>query len=433
MPGSDNKRPSDDSLITNKRLKTEPDYDGLFDPLPFESENTDFAPDGHVPESSGALVTGLASSSYYTPDSARNAGSGSSRLPDPSRPAPSPQNSAYRPVPGVAGPNLRGNARYDLRKTYSTPATMARTGSSNHNTNSTNNTNSGNGSGSGNGPEDPLRLNDVLAAAGVDIQREEDLLASNYQRSAPTLNMQLQLMSRQRLLLGALNAFLHPYHVALFMNKAARQNGVVQNFMLDPEMLELVSAACHDWLAGVVTKTVALARHRRRGIPAFSKLGAAQQNKSKAGPPRSEVSKELRNLALRQKELEERRVAKRQALGLEQKGDVAPETGNKAGADETLHRAANATAAMMSMNPLRKKYSWMSASSGGGDPGAGGGSKDAGQKQSALLAQRGDNGLRFREIRTGNMVTTKDLLSVLEDERVGATKALTKGYARLKD
>lgn len=284
----------------------------------------------------------------------------------------------------------------------------------------------------GNRPDDPSKLNDALAAAGVDIQREEELLLSNYNRTALSFQQQ-QLANRQRQAYGPLNAFLHPYHVALLMNKVARENGVVQNFMVDPEMLEFMSAACKEWLSDIVTKTVALSRHRRRGIPALNKNGAGKP-KTIHPSQRSETSKELRNLALRQKEAEERRVVKRLALGLEKSDEVAPETGNKAGAEETLHRAANATAAMMTLNSSRKKYSWMtSGASAAGDGAKLSASKEGGPKQSSLISTRGDNGLRFREIRTGNMITTKDLLGVLEEVRMGTSKAVVKGYAKLKD
>lgn len=126
------------------------------------------------------------------------------------------------------------------------------------------------------------------------------------------------------------------------------------------------------------------------------------------------------------------------ALGLEKDG-TDPGNGDpangKAGAEETLHRAANATAAMMTMNPGRKKYSWMTANagSGGGDDSKVASEKDGKSKQSSIIAARGDNGLRFREIRSGNSVTMKDLLGALEDERMGTEKAVLKGYAKLKD
>lgn len=279
--------------------------------------------------------------------------------------------------------------------------------------------------------EDPSKFNDAIAAAGVDIGREEELLSTNYSRTPYSLQQQ-QLANRLRQLYGQANAFLQPYHVGLFMNRAARESGVVQNFMMDPEMLEFMSAACKEWLSNIVTKTVGLARHRRRGIPAFNQKPGSKQKSQPA--QRSDVSRELRNLAVRQKEQEEARVAKRLALGLENKDDVAPETSKQAGAEETLHRAANATAAMMTMSSTKKKYSWMnSGGAGGADDSKLSASKESGSKQSPLISSRGENGLRYREIRTGNMITTKDLLSVLEDERMGTYKAVVKGYAKLKD
>lgn len=328
------------------------------------------------------------------------------------------------------GHATKTSIRFDPKKTYPTPAGMPMGGS-------------GIGGysvpGGVSGPDrdkpaDPSKLNDALAAAGVDIQREEELLSTQNNRAALNLHQQ-QLNNRQRQNFGPLGSFLHPYHVALFMNRTARENGVTQNFMIDPEMLDFMSAACKEWIANIVTKTIALARHRRRGIPAFNnKNGQAAKQKTIPQLQRSEVSKELRNLALKQKEQEEKRVAKRLALGLEKSDEVAPETGNKAGAEETLHRAANATAAMMTMNPSRKKYSWMtSGASDSADIGKPSPAKDSASKQSALISTRGDNGLRYREIRTGNMVTTKDLLGVLEEERMATSKALIKGYAKLKD
>lgn len=340
----------------------------------------------------------------------------------------------YRANAGTPGPQYKPSTRFDPKKTYPAPTGVP------------NMTNAGpamTGYGGGNAgstqdkdkPADPSKLNDALAAAGVDIQREEELLSIQNNRTAINLHQQ-QFANRQRQTFGPMGSFLHPYHVALFMNRTARENGVAQNFMVDPEMLDFMSAACKEWLSSIVMKTIALARHRRRGIPAFNNKNGNSGGKPKSIPPlqRSEVSKELRNLALRQKEQEERRVAKRLALGLEKSDDVAPETGNKVGAEETLHRAANATAAMMTMNPSRKKYSWMtSGASDGGDAGKASPAKDSSSKQSSLISTRGDNGLRYREIRTGNMVTTKDLLGVLEDERMGTSKALIKGYAKLKD
>lgn len=276
---------------------------------------------------------------------------------------------------------------------------------------------------------DPTKLNDALAVAGVDIQREEELLMQQQQNRQPRYNMgylQNQFYNTRPALPAT---FLYPYHLASYMQKVARENGVVQSFYQDPEMLELMSAACEYWLSNIVTKTVMLSRHRRRGISSFNK-----DKKVPAPNQRSEFTRELRNLALKQREMEEKRVNKRLALGLEKTGENdSGESASKAGAEETLHRAANATAAMMTMNSGRKKYSWMTAGSGSGpDDVKGSPSADKG-RASHLLAARGDNGLRYREIRTGNTVTMKDLLGALEDERMGTDKAIIKGYAKMKD
>lgn len=329
--------------------------------------------------------------------------------------------------PGRGG--YRQAPRFDPRRTYPAPTGM----SGSYSTSSVPGAYNSTTTPSSQAKEDPDQYKDAIHAAGVDILREEELLSSGYNRGTLSLQQQ-QLANRQRQLYGLANPFLQTYHLGLFMNRIARENGVYQNFMADPEMLDFVSAASKEWLSKLVTKMILLARHRRRGIPA---LIQAKGNQKLKLPPnqRSDVSKELRNIALRHKEQEEARVQKRLALGIENKDDVAPETANKAGAEETLHRAANATAAMMTGASSRKKYSWMKSGggSGAGDDNKQGAAKDGGPKQSSILASRGDNGLRYREIRTGNMVTTKDLLGVLEDERVGTSKAVIKGYAKLKD
>lgn len=286
---------------------------------------------------------------------------------------------------------------------------------------------------------DPSKLNDALAAAGVDIQHEEELLMQQHLNRSSRFTVAQP--PRQRF---SQSSLLNPYHIAAFMQRVARENGVMQNFYQDTELLELMSTSCENWLSNILTKTIIMSRHRRRGISTLAntnkskKTGASNANATPSSSLRSELSKELRNLASKQKEMEERRVSKRMALGLETNG-MDPANGDaangKAGAEETLHRAANATAAMMTMNPSRKKYSWMTANAGAsnGDDGKSASEKDGKSKQSSIITARGDNGLRFREIRTGNSVTMKDLLGALEDEKMGAEKAIIKGYAKLKD
>ncbi|CAK7902780.1 transcription initiation factor TFIID subunit 4 [[Candida] anglica] len=288
---------------------------------------------------------------------------------------------------------------------------------------------------------DPSKLNDALAAAGVDIQQEEELLMQQHSnRNNRYTTQQQQYLQRQRQQqFPRTSPFLNPYHLSSFMQRVARENGVHQNFLQDSELLELVSAACENWISNLTTKTIILSRHRRRGIPTLveTKNGSGKKGNSTTTPSsqRSELSKELRNIAARQKELEERRVQKRIALGLENGTANGGDSENgKAGAEETLHRAANATAAMMSSG--RKKYSWMTqgANAGGGaDESSKSAEGDTKSKQSSLISIRGDNGLRFREIRSGKTVTMKDLLGALEEERMGTENALIKGYAKLKD
>lgn len=265
---------------------------------------------------------------------------------------------------------------------------------------------------------DPSKLNDALAAAGVDIHHEEEYLLQL--RSMPTRFNPHQTMHVQqsRPQINLLN----PYNVSTFMQKVARENGIVQSFVNDPEILEYMSLCCELWLSNIITKTIIMARHRQRSIPNLNKQKPSTIQ-------RSELAKELRNLAMKQKELEEKRVNKRASLGLEKSDDA--KKGDAKGAEESLHNAANATAAMMSMNPGRKKYSWMTAGANTNTNGTG--TKDGGAKKSHILAARGENGLRYREIRTGQSVTVKDFLTAIGDEKMGVDKVLLKGYAKMRD
>ncbi|RLV94543.1 Transcription initiation factor TFIID subunit 4 [Spathaspora sp. JA1] len=288
---------------------------------------------------------------------------------------------------------------------------------------------------------DPSKLNDAIAAAGVDIQQEEELLFQQQLNRNTDVSKDL----KQIIKTSQAPAFLNNYHLAAFLNKVAKENGIHQNFLQDGDMLELVSGACENWLSRIATKTIMLSRHRRRGIPANTTAtgGKRSHHHHHGGSntiPRSDASRELRNLAIKQKELEEKRVSKRILLGLERSandpnGDADGKAGgeSKAGAEETLHRATNETVNFMT-GRVKKKYSWMNsgAEAGGSDLGKSGTDKDGG-KISPIISIRGDNGLRFREIRSGNSIVMKDILGALEDERRGVDKAIIKGYAKLKD
>lgn len=165
-----------------------------------------------------------------------------------------------------------------------------------------------------------------------------------------------------------------------------------------------------------------MARHRQRSAP----IG-----KSKSSSGKSDLYQELRNLARKHKEMEEKRVDKRIMLGLEKNNDNNKDD-KVGGSEETLHRAANATAAMMTMNPGRKKYSWMTSS---GNNGGGGATveKETTTKSSHLLTLRGENGIRLNNTRITQAITMKDLLSAIEDERMGVLNAIIKGYSKLRD
>ncbi|KAI3403465.2 TAF4 [Candida oxycetoniae] len=280
--------------------------------------------------------------------------------------------------------------------------------------------------------QDSSKLNDAIAAAGVDIQKEEELLLQKQiNRRADGMIEGLEMSVKST----ASTPFLNPYHLSSFLGKVSRTHQINQNFLENGDILNLISNACEEWISHLASKALILSRHRRRGILFPSKKG-----QSSSSVQRSAVSKELRNIALRQKEMEEKRVQKRIMLGLEKSASesVGGENGDgKAGSEETLHRAANATAAMMSTG--KKKYSWMNSSSNGGGALGGGidsgtrGSFDSKSKQSPIISVRGDNGLRFREIRSANAIVLRDLISALEGEKKGTQQIVTKGYAKLRD
>ncbi|MDC6272240.1 hypothetical protein PP707_08055, partial [Acetobacter pasteurianus] len=291
---------------------------------------------------------------------------------------------------------------------------------------------------------DSSKLNDAIAAAGVDIQKEEELLQQRQLNRKPGAPSEKQDGSKLQTQVPLLN----PYHLSAFLAKVSKTHQIHQNFLEDGNLLNLISDACEDWLSHIASKALILSRHRRRGTQ-FSLKKGGLSSLTQLSQQRSAVSKELRNLALRQKEMEEKRVQKRIALGLEKSsGNGTDDAANgKPGSEETLHRAANATAAMMATG--KKKYSWMSSGGGGagsigslgddargsgvGIGGGGVGGGDSKTKQSAILSTRGDNGLRYRDLRSTNAIVLKDLLNALEGEKKGTQHAITKGYAKLRD
>lgn len=274
----------------------------------------------------------------------------------------------------------------------------------------------------------PHKLNDAITAAGIDIQQEEDNLQKDYGRRYVN-------QREGRIDVGASKSvpFLNFFSLATLMNRLIKQNGMQQNFFQDGEILQFISELCEKWLSLILIKTFITSKHRRNGI-------TGKKSNFNGVSKRSQISSELQNIALRQKKMEEKRVKKRIELGLEKDNCIGnSENGefsrSKISAEETLHKAANATAAIMTMNPSRKKYSWMNTnfllSSGNGT--ASSVNMDNKKNQSSLISIRKENGLFFKELRPGNFITLKDLLDVLEDEKLVSKKALIKGYARLKD
>lgn len=247
---------------------------------------------------------------------------------------------------------------------------------------------------------DPDQLSDALLSAGVDLKEEESLLSStlptdpygkpemyrfqSYGASGPAPLMQ--------------SSFLDSRNLQSQVRKTSTEMGIKYVFDRDNEIMSLLSISCQEWLRDIITSTVELSRHRRRS----------------RNDVHSKVAKALRTIAIKDKEIEDKRFAAKAALGLDQ----TSETEKKEINEESEHRAANATALMMTQG--KKKYSWLTGGSGPGTtmrPGLG----------------RSENAIRLREAREEPGLALRDLLAALEDRRFGTDKALMKGYAKLRN
>ncbi|SCW01513.1 LAFE_0E01310g1_1 [Lachancea fermentati] len=249
---------------------------------------------------------------------------------------------------------------------------------------------------------DPDKLSDALLSAGVDIREEEALLSS-------TMNITKNNAQVSNNQIPSHPPLLHPLHVASFMKKVANEQNFYQDFNKTQDILGFMSAACEMFMRDIITNSLIISRHRRRSI------------KQNAGR-RSEASRALRDLALKQKDQEERRVKRRIQMGLEKEAAEA-----KMETEETLHRASNATANMM-IAGTKKKYSWLTA----GAKNPNNSLKTVG-KVSSDVAARGEIGIRYREAREEPGIVMRDLLNALENRRIGVNTALSKGYARIRD
>lgn len=276
---------------------------------------------------------------------------------------------------------------------------------------------SGEGAGSTVKPIDPEKLSDTLISAGVDLKAEEAFLKSTMNESSGgNANMnsstnQQSSTQRQKQPIVMSTPFLDPRQLAHFMNKIVSLNGIRQNFDNESQILELLTNATQEWMANIITNSIVVSRHRRR---------TAATNRSK----RSEISKALREIAIEEKKLEDKRIQKRKILGIDN------DDNEKHGSDETLHKATNATVAMMTGGNKSKKYSWMTGGAGAG--GLGGASGSSGNsKNSKSIGMEG--GVRFREAREEPGIAVRDLLTALEKKRMGVENVIAKGYANLKD
>ncbi|QHS75285.1 Taf4p [Saccharomyces paradoxus] len=249
---------------------------------------------------------------------------------------------------------------------------------------------------------DPNKMQDVLFSAGIDVREEEALLNSS-------INASKSQVQTNNVKVPNHLPFLHPEQVSNYMRKVGKE----QNFNLtptkNPEILDMMSSACENYMRDILTNAIVISRHRRKAV----KINSGR---------RSEVSTALRAIALIQKKEEERRVKKRIALGLE-KEDYE----NKIDSEETLHRASNVTAGLRAGS--KKQYGWLTSSV---NKPTSLGAKSSGKVASDITA-RGESGLKFREAREEPGIVMRDLLFALENRRNGVQTIISKGYAKIRD
>lgn len=247
---------------------------------------------------------------------------------------------------------------------------------------------------------DPNKMQDVLISAGVDLKEEEALLNSSVTATKAQAST---------VIIPKHPPFLHPDQVSKFMANVAKSQHFNDTFSKSPEILDMMSSACENYMRDIITNTIVVSRHRRRGV----KVNSGR---------RSQVAVALRSIALNQKKEEERRMKKRIALGLE-KEDYE----NKMDSEETLHRASNVTATLRAGS--KKQYGWLTSSV---NKPASIGVRSQG-KVATEIAARGDTGLKFREAREEPGIVMRDLLFALEHRRIGVHNVISKGYARIRD
>ncbi|KAK9366220.1 transcription initiation factor TFIID component TAF4 family-domain-containing protein [Lipomyces kononenkoae] len=297
--------------------------------------------------------------------------------------------------------------------------------------------------------EDPNDYSDALLSAGVDLREEEQILSSSIPIRAQSFKVggagmptgslgpvpdisAFDMDVGDTLLAHRRTPFLDLHVVRQLVATLAMENDIQPPPLTMPsavtdskdnDALVLISLACREWLSNILTSAIITSRYRRES-------GNSMTNAS-------DVAKSLRQIAIQDKEQEDKyRIAK---AALEARSGVSG-TGDGSGkihdgekgmhaTEEVMHRAANATAALM-VSGGRKKYSWMtSGGSSGSSTGIGGPIGSGSKKDSSS----GSHGIRIREAKEEQGVVMRDLLTVLENERVGVQKTLAKGWTRLKD
>ncbi|KAK9352791.1 transcription initiation factor TFIID component TAF4 family-domain-containing protein [Lipomyces doorenjongii] len=303
--------------------------------------------------------------------------------------------------------------------------------------------------------EDPNDFSDALLSAGVDLREEEQLLSSSIPIRTqsfkagvaitpsgslgpiPSLNDGGLLSTFDMTADDTLHAhrrtpFLDLHVVRQVVAALALENDIQPPPLTVPyavtetkdnDVLVLISLACQEWLSNILTSAVITSRYRRES-------GNSTSNAS-------DVAKSLRQIAIQDKEREDKYKISKAALEARSgttgttDGSGKVHDGEKGAhaTEEVMHRAANATAALM-VSGGRKKYSWMTSGGPGNSSPSVGGSAGGGSKKDSST---GSHGIRIREAKEEQGVVMRDLLTVLENERVGVQKALTKGWTRLRD
>lgn len=253
---------------------------------------------------------------------------------------------------------------------------------------------SGGGSSGGLSGIDPDQLTDVLLSAGVDLQEETSHLTNSLNNDGAGANG-----GSAQPVVDVNNLFLDFTNLARLVERQAKEQGLRALIDVEsPDLAGLLAAACEEWIAEILTSTALYSRHRR--------LSQNEQT--------SAVGRALRHIVNQDKEAEQRHQQQKIAMGIGSAGDSKSKE-----SEETMHRAANDTALMMTAG--KKRYSWLSSGSAGATHAA-----------PAPRARESET-TRFKEVKEEQAVVLRDLLAALEEKHMGVRKVLIKGYSRARD